>query len=60
MDFRPLATAERRKLTAALRENADRDLAILMDPQDTSFVGTTEEVSEEEVISCIKSVPCHY
>jgi hypothetical protein len=31
-----------------------------MDRRDTSFVGTTEEVTDEEVISAIKSVPCHY
>jgi hypothetical protein len=60
MDFRPLAGVERQQLLAALRGNADRDLAILMDRRDTSFVGTTDEVSDEEVIGCIKSVPCHY
>jgi hypothetical protein len=60
MDFRPLAEMERRQLIAALRGNADRDLAILTDRRDTSFVGTTDEVLDEEVISCIKSVPCHY
>ncbi len=60
MDFRPLAQAERRELIAALRGNADRDLAILMDPRDTSFVGTAEDIPEEEVIRAIQSVPCHY
>jgi len=60
MDFRPLADVERRQLIAAVRGNAERDLAILMDRRDTSFIGTTDEVSDEEVISCIKSVPCHY
>jgi hypothetical protein len=60
MDFRPLGEVERERLSAALRGNADRDLAILMDRRDTSFVGTSEDVSEEEVIRCIKSVPCHY
>jgi hypothetical protein len=60
MDFRPLAEVERQRLTAALRGNADRDLAILTDRQDTSFVGTIDEVPDEEVIHCIKSVPCHY
>jgi len=60
MDFRPLADPEKRQLIAALRGNADRDLAILMDRRDTSFVGTTDEVIDAEVISCIKSVPCHY
>jgi hypothetical protein len=60
MDFRPLTDVERQQLLAALRGNADRDLAILMDRRDTSFVGTTEDVADEEVIRCIQSVPCHY
>jgi hypothetical protein len=60
MDFRPLADPERRQLINALRGNADRDLAILTDRRDTSFVGTSDEVPDEEVIRCIKSVPCHY
>ena len=60
MDFRPLAEQEKRNLLAALRGNADRETAILMDRRDTSFVGTAEDVSDEEVIYCIKSVPCHY
>jgi hypothetical protein len=60
MDFRPLADAEKRQLITALRNNADQDLAILTSRRDTSFVGTADEVPDEEVISCIKSVPCHY
>jgi hypothetical protein len=60
MDFRPLAEAERRQLIAALRGNAEQDRAILMDRRDTSFVGTTDDVADEEVIACIQSVPCHY
>ena len=60
MDFRPLAEVERRQLIAALRGNAEQDRAILMDRRDTSFVGTADEVPDEEVISCIKSVRGHY
>jgi hypothetical protein len=60
MDFRPLNDTERRSLVTALRGNADRGLAILMDRRDTSFLTTTEEVTDEEVINAIKSVPCHY
>ena len=60
MDFRPLKTEERQKLINALRGNAEDNLAILMDRADTSFVGTTSEVSDDEVISAIQSVPCHY
>jgi hypothetical protein len=60
MDFRPLAEAERRRLLSALRDNAEQDRAILMDRRDTSFVGTADDVTDEEVISSIQSVPCHY
>ncbi len=60
MDFRPLAEVERQKLIDALRGNAENKCALLTSPKDTSFIGTTEEISDEEVISAIKSVPCHY
>ena len=60
MDFRPLNDQERQQLITALRGNADKDLAILMDRRDTTFTGTAAEVTDEEVISAIKSVPCHY
>ncbi len=60
MDFRPVNTEERTKLIEALRGNAQDNLAILMDRRDTSFIGASEEVSDEEVISAIQSVPCHY
>ncbi len=60
MDFRPLNDVERKQLIASLRGNADNDTAILMDRRDTSFLGSTEEVPDEEVINAIKSVPCHY
>jgi hypothetical protein len=60
MDFRPLNDTERRNLISALRGNVDSNRALLMDPRDTSFAGTTEEVTDDEVISAIKSVPCHY
>jgi len=60
MDFRNVTTEERQKLINALRGNAEDSLAILMDRRDTSFVGSSEEVSDDEVISAIQSVPCHY
>jgi len=60
MDFRPLNDTERRQLITALRGNADTGRALLMDRRDTSFLGTTDEVTDEEVINAIKSVPCHY
>jgi hypothetical protein len=60
MDFRTLNDTERTRLLTALRGNADRGRAILMDRRDTSFVAATEDVIDEEVISAIKSVPSHY
>ena len=60
MDFRTVTTEERQKLINALRGNAEDNLAILMDRRDTSFVGSSEEISDDEVISAIQSVPCHY
>jgi hypothetical protein len=60
MDFRPLNDTERRQLISALRGNAENDRAILMDRRTTGFAGTADEVTDEEVISAIKSVPCHY
>ena len=60
MDFRPLNDTERRQLINALRGNAEDDLAILTDRRDTSFAGAAQEVTDDEVINAIKSVPCHY
>jgi hypothetical protein len=60
MDFRALDTTERRQLLTALRANTDSGRTILTDRQDTSFVGTTEEIPDEEVVFAIRSVPCHY
>jgi hypothetical protein len=57
MDFRTVTTEERQKLVNALRGNAEDNLAILMDRRDTSFVGSSEEVSDDEVISAIQSPP---
>lgn len=60
MDFRSLTDSERRQLVAALRGNVENDQAILMNRRDTSFVGSADEIHDEEVISAVKSVPCHY
>jgi hypothetical protein len=60
MDFRPLNDTERRQLISALRGNAESDRTILLDRRDTSFLGTSDEVTDDEVINAIKSVPCHY
>jgi hypothetical protein len=60
VDFRPLNDSERRQLVGALRGNAESDRVILLDRNDTTFVGVVDEVPEDEVIFAIKSVPCHY
>ncbi len=60
MDFRPLNDTERQQLINALRGNAESNRTILMDQRNTTFTGTTEEVTDDEVISAIQSVPCHY
>ena len=60
MDFRPLAEAERRQLLTALRGNADRGTALLLDRRDTSFAGAADELPDEQVMTAVKSVPSHY
>jgi hypothetical protein len=60
MGFLPLSDTERRQLSIALRRNAELERTILLDRRDTSFVGVADEITDEEVISAIKSVPCHY
>lgn len=61
IDFKPLSSLERKQLTTALRGNSEQNRAILMDKRDTSFIGSAaDEVTDEEVINAIKSVPCHY
>jgi len=58
--FKPLNDVERKKLIASLRGNAEKGEAIVMNQRDTSFVGSADEVMDEEVINAIRSVPCHY
>ncbi len=47
MDFRPLDPDQRQKLIDALRGNAQSSAAILTNPRDTSFAGTTDEVTDD-------------
>jgi hypothetical protein len=60
MDFRPMNDVERRQLISALRNNAERDKPIMMNRRDTSFEASVDDVTDDEVIAAIKSVPCHY
>jgi hypothetical protein len=60
MDFRPLTDVERARLLTALRANAENNRAILMNRADTGFTGTADDLTDEQVITAIRSVPCHY
>lgn len=61
MQFKVLDAEERDVLRKALRRNAEENIPLRMSPRDTSFVGYDDvNVSDEEVISLIRSVPCHY
>jgi hypothetical protein len=60
VDFRPLDVEERQRLREALRKSDD---AALIMGRDTSFAGTgvlSAEITDDEVIDAIKSVPSHY
>jgi hypothetical protein len=73
--FKPLNDTERKQLGDALRANADKGEALHMDPKTTGFVphnriasllktghqpSPEDEISDEETINAIRSVPCHY
>jgi hypothetical protein len=60
MSFRSLNETERTELMAALRANSEAGRAICTERKDTSFAGTVDDVTDDEVITAIKSVPCHY
>jgi hypothetical protein len=60
MEFLSLTDGERAHLLTALRGNAEERAAILTDRRDTSFKGMAEDVTDDEVIMAIQSVPCHY
>lgn len=60
MVFVPLKGEARDRLRNALLGNAEAGKAILMDRRDTSFTGTAEDVTDEEVVAAVKSVPTHY
>jgi hypothetical protein len=62
MDFKPLSTVEQQKLRQALRMNAEANAPLHMD-RNTTFLGgdgTAADVTDEEVVNAIRSVPCHY
>lgn len=59
--FTPLNDTERDQLAAALRRNAGDGAALLLDRRDTTFRGAADELPTDlEVVTAIRSVPCHY
>jgi len=59
--FKPLPAATAKFLHRSLLRNAKDEVTILTDERDTSFIGATEDViTDEEVITAIRSIPCHY
>lgn len=56
--FKALNETERKRMASVLRDNAENGVAILMG-ETTEFKGTGE-FTDQEVISAIRSVPCHY
>ena len=57
IEFTKLTPAEQEKLGQALRDNADSGKALRMG-RTTEF--HEEEETDDQVISAIRSVPCHY
>ena len=56
----PLTTDERTRLLQALRRNVTDGAALWTRP-DTSFAEALDgEVPDAEVVTAIRSVPCHY
>ena len=60
MTFTPVSPQERQQLEDALVKNAFWKKALTMNPKDTTFTGTTDDIADDEVINAVKSVPCHY
>ena len=60
MNFTPVSPQERQRLEDALVKNAFWNKALTMNPKDTTFTGTTDDIADDEVINAVKSVPCHY
>lgn len=60
LEFKPLSKMERNRLIAALRSNGE-EKAILLTDRNTSFAGAVDALPDDaEIVSAIKSVPCHY
>jgi hypothetical protein len=60
MKFTPLTKEEAAKLGGALRENAESNKPLMMDPLTTGWRPGEDEITDEQTIDAIKSIPCHY
>jgi hypothetical protein len=60
VEFRKATEAETTALADALRGNALSGKPLHMDPLTTGWIPGSDEITEDEVISAIKSVPTHY
>jgi len=60
IEFRKPTVEETQQLGEALRRNADEGKPLHMDPLTTGWRPGEDEITDAEVISAIRSVPCHY
>lgn len=60
MEFKKMDEAEIQRLQKALRDNVENGTPLRMDPLTTGWQPGADEIDDDEVISAIKSVPCHY
>ena len=60
MEFKKMDEGESQRLQKALRDNVEHGKPLRMDVLTTGWQPGEDEVSDEEVIASIKSVPCHY
>lgn len=51
---------ETRELAEALRRNAKEGTPLFMDPLTTGWRPGEDEVTDEEVVDAVRSVPTHY
>ena len=52
--------AERLNLIRSLRSNSEHGTAIMMNPRDTSFIGSATDELPAETVDLISSMPTHY
>jgi len=60
IEFKKLTPEESSRLAEALKRNAKDGAPLHSDPLTTGWIPGSDEVTEDEVITAIKSVPVHY